>query len=143
MYDLILQFQSEKYTTIDGRSLNSQFKSKRNLKDKDFEKAVRQFNLDPKKCLEYLSKENLKDVIDPSDPKQVANFLFREGRLSKKQIGAYLGGHKEFNQKVLSEFVSLHQFHNLMLVQALRQFLWSFRYSRTSQLALINTDTRT
>jgi len=53
--------------------------------------------------------------------------LFREGRLSKKQIGAVLGGHKEFNKQVLSEYVSLHEFTHLILVTALRQFLWSFR----------------
>ena len=61
----------------------------------------------------------------------VSLFLYREGRLSKQQIGAFLGGHNEFNQSVLSEFVSLHEFTHLILVQALRQFLWSFRYACT------------
>ena len=61
----------------------------------------------------------------------VSLFLYREGRLSKQQIGAFLGGHNEFNQSVLSEFVSLHEFTHLILVQALRQFLWSFRYAYT------------
>jgi hypothetical protein len=59
---------------------------------------------------------------------QVALFLFREGRLSKKQIGVFIGGHHDFNQQVLSEIVMLHEFTHLILVQALRQFLWSFRY---------------
>ena len=42
--------------------------------------------------------------------------------------GKYLGSHVEFNQEVLGHFVRCHQFEQLLLVQALRQFLWSFRY---------------
>ena len=56
----------------------------------------------------------------------MAQFLFREGRLSKKQIGSYIGGHRDFNKEVLTEFVRCHEFTHLILVQALRQFLWSF-----------------
>jgi cytohesin len=41
--------------------------------------------------------------------------------------GKYLGGHQEFNRAVLTEFVRCHEFSQLLLVQALRQFLWSFR----------------
>ena len=36
-------------------------------------------------------------------------------------------GHQEFNRAVLTEFVRCHEFSKLLLVQALRQFLWSFR----------------
>ena len=43
--------------------------------------------------------------------------------------GKYLGSHVEFNQEVLGHFVRCHQFEQLLLVQALRQFLWSFRWS--------------
>ena len=42
-------------------------------------------------------------------------------------VGKYLGGHQEFNRAVLTEFVRCHEFSKLLLVQALRQFLWSFR----------------
>ena len=89
--------------------------------------GVKQFNLDPKKGLEYLDQHC--GILDSQCPEEVANFLFREGRLSKKQIGAYIGSHHEFNQKVLKAFVRRHEFMHLILVQALRQFLWSFRYS--------------
>ena len=68
---------------------------------------------------------------------QVALFLFREGRLSKKQIGVFIGGHHDFNQQVLSEIVMLHEFTHLILVQALRQFLWSFRYLSFSFISLV------
>ena len=42
--------------------------------------------------------------------------------------GKYLGSHLEFNKEVLLHFVRCHEFTQLLLVQALRQFLWSFRY---------------
>ena len=43
-----------------------------------------------------------------------------------------MGSHVEFNQEVLGHFVQCHQFEQLLLVQALRQFLWSFRYFKTT-----------
>ena len=86
--------------------------------------SVKKFNLDAKRGLDHLSKCG---ILDKTSAKEVAQFLYREGRLSKKQIGAFIGGHHEFNQQVLSEFVILHEFTHLILVQALRQFLWSFR----------------
>ena len=42
--------------------------------------------------------------------------------------GKYLGGHEEHNLEVLNHFVRCHEFSHLLLVQALRQFLWSFRW---------------
>ena len=86
--------------------------------------GVKQFNLDPKRGLDYLTKG---EFLNKDSASEVALFLYREGRLSKKQIGAFIGGHHDFNKKVLSEFVALHEFTHLILVQALRQFLWSFR----------------
>lgn len=114
----------QNYFTIDARNLASRHCSAKNLQDKKLLHGVKQFNLDPKRGLDYLSKGGF---LDKSCPKEVALFLHREGRLSKKQIGAFIGGHHEFNQQVLSKFVALHEFTHLILVQALRQFLWSFR----------------
>ena len=42
--------------------------------------------------------------------------------------GKYLGTNHDFNKEVLKKFVQCHEFNQLLLVQALRQFLWSFRY---------------
>jgi len=106
--------------TID-RSLTA--KSKRQQKDRLLLHGVKQFNLDPVKGLKLLEERGFLEMT----PESVAQFLFRQERLSKKQIGTFLGGHKDFNKEVLSIFVSLHQFSHLLLVQALRQFLWSFR----------------
>jgi hypothetical protein len=106
--------------TID-RSLSA--RSKRQQKDRLLLHGVKQFNLDPVKGLNLLEERGFLEMT----PASVAQFLFRQERLSKKQIGTYLGGHKDFNKEVLGIFVGLHQFSHLLLVQALRQFLWSFR----------------
>jgi len=116
---LNVSYPNEKYNTIDGRNV-----SQRSLQDKKSLHGVKQFNLDAKRGLDYLSKSG---ILDKTSAKEVAQFLYREGRLSKKQIGVFIGGHHDFNQQVLSEFVVLHEFTHLILVQALRQFLWSFR----------------
>lgn len=39
----------------------------------------------------------------------------------------------DFNIKVLHAFLDLHEFSDLNLVQALRQFLWSFRLPGEAQ----------
>jgi cytohesin len=106
--------------TID-RSLSA--RSKRQQKDRLLLHGVKQFNLDPQKGLKLLEERGFLEMT----PESVAQFLFRQERLSKKQIGTFLGSHQDFNKEVLSIFVNLHQFSHLLLVQALRQFLWSFR----------------
>jgi len=109
------------YYTIDSRRLAS--KHKKSQRDRKLLDGVKQFNLDPKAGLEYLVNAGFVQHT----PKDVAMFLFRQERLSKKQIGSYLGSHQEFNKQVLHQFVQCHEFSKLLLVQALRQFLWSFR----------------
>ncbi|XP_023349536.1 cytohesin-3 isoform X3 [Eurytemora carolleeae] len=109
------------YYTIDSRRLAS--KHKKSLKERKLLNGVKRFNLDPEEGLKYLQEFNFID----NKPESVAKFLFRQERLSKKQIGKYLGGHHQFNKDVLRHFVECHEFTQLLLVQALRQFLWSFR----------------
>jgi Sec7-like guanine-nucleotide exchange factor len=109
------------YYTIDSRRLAS--KHKKSQRDRKLLDSVKQFNLDPKKGLAHLQNAG----FVKNTPKDVAIFLFRQERLSKKQIGTYLGSHHDFNKEVLSHFVQCHEFTKLLLVQALRQFLWSFR----------------
>jgi len=109
------------YYTIDSRRLAS--KHKKSLRERKLWNGVKQFNLDPDRGLQYLQEFQ----FIKSDAESVAKFLFRQERLSKKQIGKYLGCHKEFNRSVLQHFVECHEFSQLLLVQALRQFLWSFR----------------
>ncbi|KAL4616683.1 cytohesin-2-like, partial [Arapaima gigas] len=66
-------------------------------------------------------------------PEDIAQFLYKGEGLNKTAIGDYLGERDEFNIKVLQAFVDLHEFTDLNLVQALRQFLWSFRLPGEAQ----------
>jgi len=125
--ELVLSLQGEvlepsMYYTIDSRRLAS--KHKKSQHDRKLLYGVKQFNLEASRGLEYLGEAGL---LTPSSAEAVARFLYRQERLSKKQIGKYLGSHLEFHQCVLAEFVRCHEFSRLLLVQALRQFLWSFR----------------
>ncbi|XP_022709060.1 cytohesin-1-like isoform X2 [Varroa jacobsoni] len=87
------------------------------------------FNLDPRKGINYLIDFGQLEKT----PEAVADFLFNGEGLSKKSIGDYLGEKEPFNESVLHAFIGLHEFHNLILVQALRRFLFSFRLPGESQ----------
>lgn len=50
----------------------------------------------------------------------IAQFLHKGEGLNKTAIGDYLGERNDFNQSVLDAFVCLHDFTDLILVQALR-----------------------
>lgn len=89
----------------------------------------KKFNMDPKKGIEYLIEHNL---LAPT-PEDVAQFLYKGEGLNKTAIGDYLGERHDFNERVLRAFVELHDFTDLILVQALRQFLWSFRLPGEAQ----------
>ena len=89
----------------------------------------KKFNMDPKKGIEFLIANNLlKNTTE-----DVAKFLYKGESLNKTAIGNYLGEKIDFNLKVLDDFIELHDFQNLILVQALRQFLWSFRLPGEAQ----------
>ncbi|XP_071964011.1 cytohesin-1-like isoform X2 [Antedon mediterranea] len=92
-------------------------------------KGRKQFNMDPQKGIDFLIAEGLLKHT----PEEVAGFLHKGEGLNKTAIGDYLGGRDEFNIKVLEAFVSLHQFNDMILVQALREFLWSFRLPGEAQ----------
>lgn len=101
--------------------------------------------MDPKKGIEYLIEKGLLQ----NTPASVAQFLKEGDGLNKTAIGDYLGEKNDFNEKVLQAFVDLHDFRDLILVQALRynicqsikflqmfyfrQFLWSFRLPGEAQ----------
>ncbi|XP_013064851.2 cytohesin-1-like isoform X2 [Biomphalaria glabrata] len=89
----------------------------------------KKFNMDPKKGIEYLIDHGLLQHT----PEDVARFLFQGEGLNKTAIGDYLGERQDFNMAVLKAFVNLHEFTDMILVQALRQFLWSFRLPGEAQ----------
>uniref|UniRef100_A0A6G1SMV3 Cytohesin-1 n=1 Tax=Aceria tosichella TaxID=561515 RepID=A0A6G1SMV3_9ACAR len=100
-----------------------------NFANKQLSIGKKRFNMDPKKGIEYLVEH---DILDET-PESIAKFLFDGDGLNKTAIGNYLGERIEFNMKVLDCFVNLHNFTDLILVQALRQFLWSFRLPGEAQ----------
>jgi cytohesin len=66
-------------------------------------------------------------------PSDVAQYLYKVQGLSKKTIGEYLGEKNEFNVETLKSFVNLHNFEDVDIVQALRQFLASFHLPGEAQ----------
>lgn len=58
--------------------------------------------------------------------------MYSDG-LSKTAIGEYLGEKDEFNLEVLSAFVNQQELQDMLIVSALRQFLWSFRLPGEAQ----------
>uniref|UniRef100_A0A7N4Q231 Cytohesin 4 n=1 Tax=Sarcophilus harrisii TaxID=9305 RepID=A0A7N4Q231_SARHA len=98
-------------------------------KEKELCIGRKKFNMDPGKGIQYLIEHKLLS----SNTEEIAQFLYKGEGLNKTAIGDYLGERDPFNLKILQAFVDLHEFANLHLVQALRQFLWSFRLPGEAQ----------
>ncbi|XP_028934302.1 cytohesin-4 isoform X2 [Ornithorhynchus anatinus] len=98
-------------------------------KEKELCIGRKKFNMDPIKGIQYLIDHKLLS----SKMEDIAEFLYKGEGLNKTAIGDYLGERDPLNLQVLQAFVELHQFSNLNLVQALRQFLWSFRLPGEAQ----------
>ncbi|PTB67370.1 guanine nucleotide exchange factor [Trichoderma citrinoviride] len=93
-------------------------------------KDIRQFNFKPKKGIELL----IRDGFIPSDsPKDIATFLLNEDKLDKAQIGEYLGEGDPKNIETMHAFVDSMDFTKKRFVDALRQFLQSFRLPGEAQ----------
>lgn len=104
-------------------------KDKNDVRNRKFLRGKKKFNMDPNKGIQYLVESNLLEW----QPEPVAEFLYKEEGLNKTAIGNFLGERKEMHLAVLKAFVELHEFSDLNLVQALRQFLWSFRLPGEAQ----------
>uniref|UniRef100_A0A8D1SFB2 Cytohesin 4 n=1 Tax=Sus scrofa TaxID=9823 RepID=A0A8D1SFB2_PIG len=98
-------------------------------KEKELSIGRKKFNMDPVKGIQYLIEHKL---LSP-DVQDIAQFLYKGEGLNKTAIGTYLGERDPINLQVLQAFVDCHEFANLNLVQALRQFLWSFRLPGEAQ----------
>ncbi|OBS69422.1 hypothetical protein A6R68_02040 [Neotoma lepida] len=98
-------------------------------KEKEMYIGRKKFNMDPAKGIQYLVEHKLLT----SDVQDIAQFLYKGDGLNKTAIGTYLGEKDPINLQVLQAFVDCHEFANLNLVQALRQFLWSFRLPGEAQ----------
>ncbi|CAJ0940767.1 unnamed protein product [Ranitomeya imitator] len=150
---------AEVMTEIDN--LTSVEESKTTQRNKQIAMGRKKFNMDPKKdgnqgkhrvtkrgpALSYpmftlvtsedIAGSGIQFLIEndllQNTPEDIAQFLYKGEGLNKTVIGDYLGERDDFNIQVLQAFVELHEFADLNLVQALRQFLWSFRLPGEAQ----------
>lgn len=83
---------------------------------KNLQMGKKKFNMDPKKGIEFL----ISHALIKETAEEVAQFLYKGEGLNKTMIGDYLGERSDFNEAVLKAFVELHDFTDLILVQALR-----------------------
>lgn len=92
--------------------------------------AIKAFNFKPKNGIKNLLAEG----FIPSDrPEDIARFLLKEERLDKAQIGEYLGEGDQKNIEIMHAFVDSMDFTKKRFVDALRQFLQSFRLPGEAQ----------
>ncbi|KAH8705949.1 putative guanyl-nucleotide exchange factor [Talaromyces proteolyticus] len=92
--------------------------------------AVQQFNFKPKRGIKLLLKDGF---IRSDSPKDIASFLLRNDRLDKAMIGEYLGEGDAENVAIMHAFVDSMDFAKRRFVDALRQFLQSFRLPGEAQ----------
>ncbi|PMD36316.1 Sec7-domain-containing protein [Hyaloscypha variabilis F] len=92
--------------------------------------AIKQFNFKPKRGVKLLLEEGF---IPHSTPEDIALFLLREEKLDKAQIGEFLGEGDEWNISIMHAFVDAMDFTKRRFVDALRQFLQSFRLPGEAQ----------
>jgi brefeldin A-inhibited guanine nucleotide-exchange protein len=92
--------------------------------------AIKAFNFKPKRGIKLLLSEGF---IPADTPDDIAHFLIREERLDKAQIGEFLGEGDERNITIMHAFVDSMDFAKRRFVDALRQFLQSFRLPGEAQ----------
>ena len=86
--------------------------------------GIRQFNFKAKRGIKLL----LDDGFIPSDsPENIAHFIINTEALDKAMIGEYLGEGEPKNIAIMHAFVDTMDFTRRRFVDALRQFLQSFR----------------
>ena len=96
------------------------------------QQAALQFNIKPKKCIEFLVS---KELVREGNAEDVANYLFTFIALvSKRRLGEYLGGGKDFNRGVCECFMRKMEFEDATLDGALRTLLKTFRLPGEAQM---------
>ncbi|XP_067928012.1 cytohesin-1-like [Watersipora subatra] len=95
---------------------------KESSREKKLVDGKKKFNVNPDEGITYLIDQGLLE----RNCEEVAKFLYSDG-LNKTAIGDYLGEREPFNLDVLNAFVGMQELRGMLIVSALRQFLWSFR----------------
>jgi brefeldin A-inhibited guanine nucleotide-exchange protein len=93
--------------------------------------GILKFKLNPNKGLQWLVSEGLLEYT----PEAVTDFLHANMKtLDKVAVGEYVGGYKEFNQKVLRAYVDRIDFTAMTFDEAIRHFLSHFRLPGEAQI---------
>lgn len=92
--------------------------------------GIRQFNFKPKRGIKMLLSDGF---IIRDSPEDIAAFIFQNDRLDKAMIGEYLGEGEPENVAIMHAFVDSMDFTRRRFVDALRQFLQSFRLPGEAQ----------
>ncbi|CAK9439068.1 uncharacterized protein LODBEIA_P32920 [Lodderomyces beijingensis] len=93
--------------------------------------GIKQFNQKAKKGISYLTSSGF--IKDGDSPVDIAKFLLETDGLDKAVIGEYLGEGDEKNIAIMHAFVDQMEFENAEFVDAMRQFLQSFRLPGEAQ----------
>ena len=92
--------------------------------------GIRQFNFKPKRGVKQLIKDGF---ITSDSPEDIAAFIIQTEDLDKSMIGEYLGEGETQNIAIMHAFVDSMDFTRRRFVDALRQFLQSFRLPGEAQ----------
>ncbi|KAL8697076.1 MAG: hypothetical protein Q9201_007323 [Fulgogasparrea decipioides] len=93
-------------------------------------KGIRQFNFKPKRGIKTLVEDGF---ISSNSPEDIATFILQHEQLDKTMIGEYLGEGDPENVAIMHAFVDSMDFTRRRFVDALRQFLQSFRLPGEAQ----------
>ena len=92
--------------------------------------GVRQFNFKPKRGINKFLNDGF---IESDSPEHIAVFIMQNENLDKAMIGEYLGEGDPQNVAIMHAFVDSMDFTRRRFVDALRQFLQSFRLPGEAQ----------
>ena len=92
--------------------------------------GIRQFNFNPKRGIKTLIADGF---IKSDSPDDIASFVLQNESLDKAAIGEYLGEGETKNIAIMHAFVDSMDFTRRRFVDALRQFLQSFRLPGEAQ----------
>ncbi len=92
--------------------------------------GIRQFNFKPKRGIKQLLSDGF---IRSDSPEDIAAFILSNELLDKSMIGEYLGEGEPQNIAIMHAFVDSMDFTRRRFVDALRQFLQSFRLPGEAQ----------
>ncbi|KAF1771775.1 hypothetical protein GCK72_003603 [Caenorhabditis remanei] len=93
------------------------------------EQGILLFSEKPKKGLKFLQDKGFVGT----DAVEVAEFMMKEERLNKTQVGDFLGDSDEFNNSVMHAYIDFLDFSSIDILAALRLFLEKFRLPGEAQ----------